>query len=151
MCIRDRSKAHPLAADSRNKVLLLASDLDGACAYLSFLRQSQGGAPWSAQETQQFRSQVSQNFSALPDETKGFLLGGQIFWSLISQNLQRLSQQRQAEVQQQIARQQQAPMSMDAYQTLSNMSRAQHMTTMNILENMGGSGDYWEMVERPSW
>lgn len=40
---------------------------------------------------------------------------------------------------------------MDAYQALSNLSRSQHLTTMNILENMGGSGDYWEMVERPSW
>jgi len=145
------SKAQPLAADSKNKVLLLSSDLDGTCAYLSFLRQNQGGTPWSAQETQKFKQQVVQNFSQMPDDNKGFLLGGQMFWSLISHNLQRLSQQRQAELQQRIAQQQSAPMSMDAYQTLSNMSRAQHMTTMNILENMGGSGDYWEMVERPSW
>ncbi|MBT9586262.1 hypothetical protein IV102_23170 [bacterium] len=143
-------RAHPLAADANNKVLLLASDLDGAAAYLNFLRQSQG-APWSAHEIQQFKTQVVQNFSALPDQTKGFLLGGQIFWSVISHNLQRLSLQRQAELQQRVAQQQPAPMSMDAYQVLSNMSRAQHLTTMNILENMGGSGDYWEVEQRPSW
>lgn len=29
------------------------------------------------------------------------------------------------------------------YQMMSNMSRSQHLTTMNILENIGGSGDYW--------
>ncbi len=144
-------RARPLAVDPAHQVLLLEADLDGVMAYLSLLRQSQGGAPWSAHEAQQFRSQTVQNFARLPDASKAFLLGGQIYWSVISAQMQRLGQQRQAEVQQRLAQQQQVPLSMDAYQALSNLSRSQHLTTMNILENMGGSGDYWEMVERPSW
>jgi len=145
------SKARPLAMDSKNQVLLLSADLDGVVHYLSFLRQSQGGSPWSEAESQQFKHQVIQSFAQLPDENKSFFLGGQVFWSVISHNLQRMNQQRQAELRQRIAQQQQVPMSMDTYRILSNMSRAQHLTTMNILENMGGSGDYWETVERPSW
>jgi len=144
-------RARPLAADPAHQVLLLEADLDGVMAYLSLLRQSQGGAPWSSHEVQQFRKQTIQNFARLPDTSKAFLLGGQVFWSVISAQMQRIGQQRQAELQQRLAQQQQVPLSMDAYQVLSNLSRSQHLTTMNILENMGGSGDYWEMVERPSW
>lgn len=145
------AKARPLAVDAKNQVLLLAGDLDGIAHYLSFLRQSQGGAAWSEAETRQFKHQVIESFPRLPDENKAFILGGQIFWSVISHRIQQLGQQRQAELRQRVAQQQQAPMSMDAYRILSQMSRNQHVTTMNILENMGGTGDYWEVVDRPSW
>lgn len=31
------------------------------------------------------------------------------------------------------------------YNTMSNMMTEQHVTSMNIIENMGGSGNYWEI------
>lgn len=31
------------------------------------------------------------------------------------------------------------------YQMMSNMSRSRHLTTMNIIENIGGTGNYWTL------
>jgi hypothetical protein len=146
------ARANPLAVDPQNQLLLLPDDLEGATAFLSVLQQMQGGTAMTPAQQNQFKSQVVSNFAGLPSETKELLVCGRVVWAIASQRVAQWNQQQQAQFVQQVAPAQAAqPMSMDTYQMLSNMSRNQHMTTMNILENMGDSGGYWDMVERPSW
>jgi hypothetical protein len=143
-------KANPLAA-SPDGWLLLADDLQGATAFLSLLKQAQGRGALSTVEQQQFQSQVVANFSDLPKESKEFLVSGRVIWAIASQQVVQWNQQQQAQFAQSLTPPQNQQMSWDSYQMLSNMSRNQHMTTMNILENMGDSREHWEYMQRPSW
>lgn len=146
------ARANPLAVDAQNQILLLGDDLEGATAFLSLMQQMQGGSGLTGQQQNEFQSQVVANFANLPNESKELLICGRVVWAVASRRVAEWNQQQQAQFLQQVAPAQTAqPMSADTYQMLSNMSRNQHMTTMNILENMGDSGGYWEMVERPSW
>ncbi|MCA9780264.1 MAG: hypothetical protein KC800_26245 [Candidatus Eremiobacteraeota bacterium] len=144
-------KANPMAVDPGSQILLLESDLLGTVNYFDMLRQGRGGSPMSDSERRQFASQIVANFQSLPDEAKTFIITSQIFGSVLQSQLQQMSANQQQQVRQQIAQQQAPQMSMSDYQALSAMSRAQHLSTMNILEAAGGSDDYWSTVERPSW
>ena len=144
-------KANPLAVDPSSQVLLLESDLVGTVNYFDLLRQGRGGSPMSEPERREFASQIVTNFPSLPDEAKTFIITSQIFGSVLQNQLQQMSAVQQQQVRRQMAQQQAPQMSMSDYQALSAMSRAQHLSTMNILEAAGGSDDYWTTVERPSW
>lgn len=144
-------KANPMAADPKSQILLLQSDLVSTVNYFDMLRQGKGGSAMSANERQQFAAQIVGNFSNLPDEAKTFIITSQLFAGVLQNQLQQMSAAKQQQVRQQMAQQQAPQMSMTDYQALSAMSRAQHLSTMNILEAAGGSDDYWSTVDRPSW
>lgn len=145
------SKAKPLAVSPEAQVLLLEADLVSTVNYLDMLRQGKGGSPMTGTERSQLAAQIVSNFPKLPDETKTFIVTSGIFGSVLQKQMQQMSVAQQQRVQQQMAQQQGPQMSMSDYQALSAMSRAQHLSTMNILQAAGGSDDYWTTVERPSW
>ena len=33
------------------------------------------------------------------------------------------------------------------FQTMMNMNTLSHATSLNIIENIGGTGDYWKVVD----
>lgn len=141
-------KADPVAADPQNQLLLLRDDLQGATEFLSLLQQMQGGAALNSARKQEFQAQAVSQFANLPSETKGLLVNGRILWVLANQKVAQWNQQKQAQFAQQFAP---ATGNSEGYQTLSTVSRNQHLSTMNILENMGDSGGYWDYVEQPGW
>jgi hypothetical protein len=145
------TKVAPLAVDPQEKVLLLQDDLEGCLAFISAMRQCQGLAPLSAPEQNDFGTRVVNGFAGLPPDMKELLISGRVIWSAVSQRLAQWNQQQQAHFAQQVAPMQGQNMSMDTYKMLSQMSQSQHMTSMNILQNMGDTGGYWDVVDRPSW
>lgn len=147
------SKAAPLAVAPQNKLLLLTDDLQGMAQFLSLVRQSQGGQPLSSTELEAFQRSAVSGFAQLPAEAQAMLVSGRILWATVSHNLQQMNQTQQAQFQQQLSRQVPTDnsMSWDTYHTMSQMSRAQHLNTLNILENIGGTGNYWTVEERPGW
>ena len=136
-------------------MLLLEADLVGTVDFLDLLQQGQGGSPMSQSQRQQLAQQIVAGFESMPDSSKAFVICSQFMSQVLQSRLQSMSAARQAQFRQQLAQQQQAQsqasMSAGQYQVLSNISRNQHLTTMNILENMGEGGGYWEVVNKPSW
>lgn len=144
-------KAQPLAFAPNPGLLLLQPDVVATVDYLDFVRQGQGHPALTAGQREQLAQQLVQNFPSLPDSSKAFVVTSQLMGRILAAQLQSMSQAQRVQAQQQIAQQQSPSMSAADYATLSALSRQQHLTTMNILENMGGSGDYWTTEVRPSW
>jgi len=145
------TKAAPLAVAPDSGVLLLQQDLISTVDYLDMLKQGNGGAPMSRAERQQLVAQIVNGFPNLPDETKAFIIAGPLLVRVLQQRMQQMSIAQQNQLRQQLAQQNTAQMSANQHQTLSTMSRNQHLTTMNILGNMGEGGGYWEVVDKPYW
>lgn len=145
------NKANPLAVSHKSQVLLLEADLASTVNYLDMLRQGKGGTAMTGAERSQLTAQIVANFQNLPDDTQAFIVTSGIFGSVLQKQMQQMSTVQQRQIQQQMAQQQGPQMSVSDYQALSAMSRAQHLSTMNILQAAGGSDDYWTTVERPSW
>ena len=148
-------RANPMAYSADSGVLLLEADLVGTVDFLDMLQQGQGGSAYSQAQRQQLAQQIVAGFDSMPDDSKAFVICSQFMSQILKSRLQSMSAARQAQFRQQLAQQQQAqtqaPMSAGQYQVLSNISRNQHLTTMNILENMGEGGGYWDVVNKPSW
>ena len=146
-------RANPMAYSPGSGVLLLEADLVGTVDFLDLIQQGQGGSAMSQAQRQQLAQQIVAGFDNMPDSSKAFVICSQFMSQVLQSRLQSMSAARQAQFRQQLAQQQQAQttMSADQYQVLSQISRNQHLTTMNILENMGEGGGYWEVVNKPSW
>ena len=149
------SKVQPLAWDARRKMLLSTADLHGLLEYLNFQQQTQGGSGLSPADRDLLKQQFISNFSQLSDQEMAFVCSGKIVWQTVAANWQRSNQQQQANWSQQYAQSASpAPsgggqMSPQAYRNLSRMMMQNHATNMNIIENIGGTGNYWSVG--PEW
>ncbi|MCE7871515.1 hypothetical protein DYH09_14205 [bacterium CPR1] len=145
------SRVQPLAFDPQERLLLTRSDLQAALEYVSFLGQLQGGAGLSSAQAELIAAQVVSNFSRLSPNEKAFLASARLMWTLVAQNWQRMSAQQQSAWRQQYTPPTPAAapaggIDPSVYRLMSQMSLQSHATTMNIIENMGGTGDYWQVV-----
>ncbi len=148
-------KVQPLAWDGNRKMLLSTADLHGLLEYLSFQQQTQGGTPLSPSDRELLKQQFVSGFSQLSDEEMGFVCSGKMIWQTVAANWQRANQQQQANWSQQYS-QSASPsssgggqMSPEAYRRMSQMMLQNHATNMNIIENIGGTGNYWSVG--PEW
>lgn len=151
------TKVQPLAWDAKRQLILTTADLHGLLGYLSFQNQRLGGPGIGQAERSELARQFVQGFSQLTDEQMGLVCSGALVWQTVAANWQRLSQQQQAGWAQQSVSQGGGynpsgggQIDPHSYQKLSRMMLESHATNMNIIENMGGSGDYWE-VRDGSW
>ncbi|KHD05520.1 hypothetical protein PN36_24495 [Candidatus Thiomargarita nelsonii] len=128
-------------------------------------------------QKQQFKREIIGKFASLPLEQKQMLCVTNLLYQVIDYNWKRLSHEQQQAYKQQMIAQNVAPQQMPAtpqvseppidtndpaalyaYQLkmqqereywtmMSNISMQSHVTSMNIIENMGGTDNYWEIVD----
>ncbi|MEM8995604.1 MAG: hypothetical protein AAGF23_12535, partial [Acidobacteriota bacterium] len=100
-------------------------------------------------------------FTSLGTEEKQFLAAAGVLHEVLAANLRGMTPGQVAALRQNMASTQPAPQpppatgrsggTMDANTArfLSQMSLQQHVSTMNAIENIGGTGNYWEVT--PVW
>ncbi|MEZ5306712.1 MAG: hypothetical protein R2684_06140 [Pyrinomonadaceae bacterium] len=154
--------------DTKTQLVLTNKDIDAVLSYIDFSRQMAGMTRLGAVEKKNFKTYLPQYYAQLPAQYQAAFALMPIVWEVIDGQWKRLTpaQRKQAtaqfqaqNVQQQVPQyqqqtptgayqnQQQMQQQAQMYQTLSNMSRSSHMTTMNILENIGDGGGYWKMSD----
>ncbi len=138
------NRIQPMAWDGNRQLVLTGQDFQGLVNYLGFVR----GTPLSGREIGELQAQLVRDFSSLSDQEQVFVCNGSLVWNLVSANANRLGQQA---VQQQYSATQDQQMDPAVYRQLARMSLENHASMMNVINNMGGSDDYWTVVDRPSW
>jgi transcription-repair coupling factor (superfamily II helicase) len=126
-------------------------------------------------QKQQFKQEIIDKFASLPLEQKQVLCVTNLLYQVIEYNWKRLSHEQQQAYKQQLIAQNVPPVpatpqvneppvdtndpaALYAYQLkmqqeteywtmMSNISLQSHVTSMNIIENIGGTGNYWEIVD----
>ncbi len=161
-----------LAVDAVNRLVLTDRDVDGMLRYLAFIGQLQSQPlPLTPDLQREFTAAMTQQFPSMPLEQKQLLCMASILWTVMEANWNRMTPAQRQQLQQSIAGQYAAPapsaapsvpggtaLSMADWNANQNMMRMMndmslqnHAVSMNIIENMGGSGNYWEVVDQPSW
>lgn len=150
----------------QTQLALTNKDIEAVLNYIDFSRKLSGLSVLSYAEKQNFRQFLPDYYAQLPPQYQAIFPVMPIFWETIEGQWKRLTpkQQQQAiaqfkaqNVQQNVPvyqtpnntyqNQQNMQQQQQIYQTLSNMSRSSHLTTMNILENIGDGGGYWKMSD----
>jgi hypothetical protein len=161
-----------LAVDAANRLVLTDRDVDGMLRYMLFIGQVQP-QPLSLTPALQseFTATLIRQFPTLALEQKQMLCMASILWTVMEANWNRMSPDQRRQFQQSLAGQYAAPapgavpsapaaasMSMadwnanqNLMQIMNDMSLQNHAVSMNIIENMGGTGNYWDVVDKPSW
>ena len=166
-----------LATDAANQLVLTAQDADGVVNYFAFVYKL-AGQPVTVTDQQkaQYRAELAQNFAQLPLEQKQFLASASLIWELLEYNWQQLNASQRAELRQQLLasvpaqsapvapatttpgtataadvlqKQQEIWHQQQMWDMMNNMSLQNHATTLNIIENIGGTGNYWEVTTNP--
>ena len=150
-----------VAYDAQRKVVLTQPDLQAAMAYVQELHAYQGqNVP--IETLNQMAYQLSTNFSQLDNQSQTMLSNGTLVLAIFRANVQRMSQAQQQTLAQ--SYQQTVPQSysntgggsvatkqwenwhnqqaLNIYQETMNQN---HVTMMNVINNMGGSDDYWTL------
>jgi hypothetical protein len=160
-----------LAVDAVNRLVLTDRDVDGMLRYLAFIGQLQQQPLSLTPDLQrEFTAAMTQQFPSMALEQKQLLCMASILWTVMEANWNRMAPAQRQQLQQSIAGQYAAPapsaappgpsptLSMADWNANQNMMRMMndmslqnHAVSMNIIENMGGSGNYWEVVDQPSW
>lgn len=166
-----------LAYDAGTQLVLTRRDVDGLIDYMAFLNGMEPGQiRISESEREALRQQAAAQFAFLPVEQKQALCVGGILNDVVKASWNRLSPAQRGEFRAQLAGQmntgptaqpRQAPpqesssqadlLEMQAefqaeqmyFNMMSEMNLQSHITSMNIIENIGGTGNYWEVVEYP--
>jgi len=166
-----------LATDPANQLVLTTQDADAVAHYIAFMSRLNGQMmALTPSLKNNYRHELAANFSTLPLEQKQFLASASLIWKLIEHNWRQLSASQRSELQQQLLSQQvvaSAPAAAPAPETssntsaqilqkqqdmwhqqqmwdmMNNMSLQSHATTLNIIENIGGTGNYWEVTDNP--
>jgi hypothetical protein len=165
-----------LAFDQANNLAFTLNDFEGLLNYIRFMNdlQNQPVTITEAQK-QQFKQEIIDKFASLPLEQKQVLCVTNLLYQVIEYNWKRLSHEQQQAYKQQLIAQNVPPVpatpqvneppvdtndpaALYAYQLkmqqeteywtmMSNISLQSHVTSMNIIENIGGTGNYWEIVD----
>ncbi|MCP9767149.1 hypothetical protein EGI22_04450 [Lacihabitans sp. LS3-19] len=141
--------------DSKSQLVLTSKDLDAYLNYIDLMSVNQGGHKLSVTNRKQLSDQTIANFSRLSQNEKKFLANADLAYQLTKSNLSRFTaQQTQTFRQQYIPKAQPVQtQQMDAnfYQRYSRMMLENHVSMMNGIENLGGTGDYWEIKPSYGW
>lgn len=154
-----------LAVDEANRLVLTDRDVDGYLSYSAFLSGLTG---MSLEVNPDLRTEVTEQlvagFSTMPLEQRQMLCMASLLWTVVEANWQRLNESQRGQVTQSVAAQygntgatnpQAAAADWNARQNMmkimSDMNLQSHALSMNIIENVGGTGNYWEVVDKPSW
>ncbi len=135
-----------------NQLVISEQDIISTAKYLNFLSTLNGSNPQITVE--QVRKEILTSFQQMPLDAKQALATATIIWKIVDYNWTRLStwerqqymaQQQQTDYSTIFGTNQHSGMTWDQYQMLSNMSLQMHATNLNIIENIGGTGNYWEV------
>ena len=151
-------RAPVVAYDANTQVALTQLDLVAALTYLQELYALQG-QQISPQMLQNWAQQIAGGFTQLPPQMQNFLASGNIVLSIYRANVARMNQQQQQTMAQQYTQQAQPyqPATTAAGKAMENwhnqqtmnimqdMMNSNHVTMMNVIENMGGSDNYWTL------
>lgn len=152
-----------LAYDMYNNLAFTQKDADGLINLVEFISKINGNQnKISAYERRQTTSQLAQNFNNLNLQEKQLLATMGITNGYIQTVYNKASFTQKNQIKNELNnslalnknnnQNQQGSgvdytkfnnMSASSYQILSNMMLSSHVTNMNILSNIGGSGDYW--------
>jgi hypothetical protein len=152
-----------VAYDANRKVVLTQTDLQAAMLYVQELHAYQGQNV-TMEQLNTMAYQLSNNFSQLDAQNQTMLANGSLVLAIFRANV---AQMNQAQLQQNYQQNyQQAYNSAPAYSSSGNSAAAQqmdnwhnqqtmkiyqdtmnqnHVTMMNVINNMGGSDDYWTL------
>ncbi|MEN8216556.1 MAG: hypothetical protein ABFS56_09305 [Pseudomonadota bacterium] len=166
-----------LAFDQANNLAFTLNDFEGLLNYIRFMNDLQNQPVTITEvQKQQFKREIIGKFASLPLEQKQMLCVTNLLYQVIDYNWKLLSHEQQQAYKQQMIAQNVPPQQMPAtpqvsrneppndpaalyaYQLkmqqereywtmMSNISMQSHVTSMNIIENMGGTGNYWEIVD----
>ncbi|MCP4149710.1 MAG: hypothetical protein GY757_18330 [bacterium] len=122
-------------------------------------------------------AEMIKNFPAMPLESKRMLCSASLMWQLMESNWNRLTPQQKQQYKNSLTAQMnqtyQTPQAynnsgtstppntkesiseqwrkfnanQNLYTMMNNMNLQSHATSLNIIENMGGTGNYWEVVD----
>lgn len=151
-----------LAYDRENKMVFTAADGVSAMRYLMFVNGITDPTAEQLAAVEPTLKTLAENYVAMPIESKQQLAVASLMWQVVGaywaqltpeqkqQMLAQLQQQQQTSVAQQPAPQANYEnMDPESLRILSEISQMQHVTSMNIIENIGGTGNYWEIVDQP--
>lgn len=147
-----------VAFDPKTRVALTQLDLMASLTYLQELYALQG-QQIGPQVLQAWAQQIAAGFGQLPRDTQNFIASGNIVLSIYRANVARMNQQQQQTMAQQYTQQAQpyrpattaAGKSMEnwhnqqTFNIMQDMINSNHVTMMNVIENMGGSDNYWTL------
>ena len=161
-----------LRYNAQTGLLLTSKDIDSFLNFIDFIRQLNGELPLTIAVKNEFRETLTENYAELSASQQALFAVMPIIWQIVDGQWKKLSLRQRKNVMAQyraqnmprttasaktssgrsstkntrnrnISAQQKQLSKQTMYQMMSNISRSQHLTTMNILENMGGTGDYW--------
>lgn len=153
-----------VAYDPNTKAALTQSDLQCAMHYLKELYQYQGQAI-PDQTLIQMGNSLAQNFTQLDPKTQNFLASGGIVLTIFRTNVARMNQAQQQSLAQSYQQQQAAYSqpstsggstsvaakqwenwhNQQSFKIMQDTMNQNHVTMMNVIENMGGSDNYWTL------
>ncbi len=160
-----------ISEDSQNKLLLTDRDVNGMISYLSFMSEL-SGHPISMNDAlrRQLAADMVKQFPSMGLEQKKMLCSASLLWQLMDANWDRLSPAQKNQFRSQMTGQshtaaqsrpvqpipQKRSMSEQmadfqarqrCMQMMMDMNTQSHTTSLNIIENIGGTGNYWKVVD----
>lgn len=161
-----------LAVDPYQGLLLTDRDADGLLNFLAFMSGLNGQPVVLTPELQRgFEQDLARSFPGLAPPQKQVVCAGSVLWTILDAHWKRLTPGQQEQFRQQYrmaaampppqpvypAAPSGAGSGLDAiadaearqrmFEILSDVSLQQHVTSLNIIENMSDSGNYWEIVD----
>lgn len=144
-----------VAFDSKSQLVLTSKDLEAYLNYIDLLAVNQGGQKLNLASRKQLSEQTINNFARMKLNEKKFLANADLAYQLTKSNLSRFTAQQTQTFRQQFTPQvqpvQTQQMDADFYQRYSRMMLENHVSMMNGIENLGGTGDYWEIKPSYGW
>lgn len=161
-----------LASDRSNHLLLTDHDVNGIVRYWSFLGEMQGKPPLTLTKTvlDKAARQLASTFNSLDLTQKKILCSGQVIWQVVQSNWESMSPSRKQELKRSLSAQLPAPSSagrtytsnrnpqadamalememrfqQQSMEMMNQMSEQHHVSTLNMIENMGNTQGYWEL------
>lgn len=151
-----------LAYDVTNTLVFTQKDVDGLLNLMEFIGKINGNtAKFSTAERNQATQQLTNNFNSLSLQEKQLMVTMGIMNDYIQTIYNKSSFTQKNQIKDELNKSfannnndtssQNSSvdyskfnnMSASSYQMMSNMMMSSHVTNMNILSNIGGSGDYW--------
>ena len=161
-----------LATDPVQGLLLTDRDADGLLNFLAFMSGLNGQPVALTPELRRgFAQDLARGFPGLAAPQKQVVCAGSVLWTILDARWKRLTPDQQEQFRQQYRMAAAMPPPQPAYpaapsgagagldaiadaearqrmfEILSDVSLQQHVTSLNIIENMSDSGNYWEIVD----
>lgn len=161
-----------MAYDEANNLALTNRDVDGMVKYLAFNSELRGQPiQLTPQLSQSVAQELVQKFSQMSIDQKKLLCSASLLWQLVEFNWNRLSSAQKQQYKNSFVAQVQpnyTPATPSAssnkpksaaesmrnwnakqqmFKMMMDMNTQSHVTSLNIIENMGGTGDYWKVVD----